>query len=239
MSAKHDDILSKVQPGTSDSFFSNENFQSWLQGRTRNLLCLGPPGTGKTFIAAQVIDYLAKDDGLKKYPLFYFFADLRIEQRHQTPESVLAVLLKQLILQRKSVSDETRSLAETCMRGNQPNEQDLLFCLQHELMGNDRAFVIIDALDELGSQCTVAILTALQQVQQNRPIFLMATSRQSPTASFDKIFSSHATVYIQHTEADMEAFLFNEMSRLPDVVMQRADLQEYITSEVALRSEGV
>src|SRR5947209_16769421 len=104
MSATQSDVIAKLQEGTGASLFPMESFQSWLRGESQTLLCFGIPGAGKTVLAAQVIDALLKDEGYKSSPVLYFFADGRTRQaEQQSSTSIIAILLKQLILCNRSV----------------------------------------------------------------------------------------------------------------------------------------
>lgn len=102
MSVIQDDNIAKLQEGTGASLLATSAYQSWLLGGTKTLLCIGEVGSGKTIFASQVIDILLSGRGHKRNPVLYYFANMEThwhwqEAKKQTPASVLANLLKQLI----------------------------------------------------------------------------------------------------------------------------------------------
>lgn len=243
MSPIQSDVIAKLQEGTGTSLLQSSTFQSWLHGEIPTLLCLGGPGTGKTVLVAQVIDLITKHEGLKGAPVLYFFADQRTQQAgQQTPVSILAVLLRQLILSSRSISDETHVYCERHIGvGNRPEAQGLIACLVRDTGEAPRVFVVIDALDELSELCRRDLMNFLHLLQGKREISLMATSRPSPQTitMFEVIFRTYEILDIHHTQDDVEAFLLGQMSRLPDVVMRSTNLQEYIKDKIMRRSGGV
>ena len=70
---------------------------------------------------------------------------------------------------------------------------------------------------------------------------LMATSR--PDFQINQIlaqtFTEHRSLEIRPTQEDIEAYLVGQMHRLPDVVMQDMDLQDYIKTKIMSLSDGV
>lgn len=243
MSATLSDIVAKIQEGTGTTLSSDPTFQSWLTGDFQTLLCLGNAGVGKTTLAAQVIDDFIRNDRFKRSPLLFFFASWqRREMESQMPTAILANLLRQLLWWKTSISDETQQLFERHMKGgSRPDESALLACLMRETNKIPEIYVVIDALDELSEDCRPALLDRMQYFQLRRRILFMATSRGgiSTVALFDRLFPNFKSIQINSKPDDIEAFLLGEMSRLPDVVMQNIEVQEFIKSEIMKRASGV
>lgn len=242
MFAVQSDIIAKLQEGTGTSLFATSEYQSWLRGEVRTLLYTGMPGSGKTVFASQVIAFLLKDGIYKDYPVLYFFADCRVQQvEQQTPVSIIANLLKQLIYYNRQISDQTRRYFEQHIKGrNRPTAEELLACIERESIGTPKIFIVIDALDELADSCPEEILSHLSQLQRKRPTSLMITSRSSFRIDqlFPKIIPDYKSLNIRPTQDDIEAYIVEQMHRLPDVVMRDADLQDHIKTEMMVRSDG-
>ena len=243
MSAIQCDIIVNLREGTGTSLFATSEYQSWLHGETKTLFCTGKPGSGKTVLASQVIDFLLQDERYKDNPVLYFFADMRTQQaEQQTPASILANLLKQLIYHNRHVSDQTRRFSERHIKGgNRPTAEGLLACIEREIMDTPNIFVVIDALDELADSCREELLGYLCQLQGKFTISLMATSRSDLRTNrlFAEMFPGYRKLEVLPTQEDIEAYLVGQMHRLPDVVMRDTDLQDYIKTNIMRRCGGV
>ena len=243
MSVVQNDNIAKFQKGTGTSLVATSDYQSWLLGRTRTLLCIGEMGSGKTVLASRVIDILLREWGHKDNPILYFFADMRTQQLGQsTPASVLESFLKQLIYLNQHISDQTRKFFERHIQGgNHPTAGGLLACIKQETMGSPQIFVVIDALDELADSCREELLGYLYQLQKKCTMSLMATSRPNFRTNqlFAEMFPGHRSLEKRQTQEDIEAYLVGQMHRLPDVVMRDTKLQDYIMTEIMSLSHGV
>ena len=243
MSRIQNDVIAKLQEGTGTSLFATSDYQSWLHGETKTLFCNGVAGSGKTMLASQVIDLLLQDERYNENPVLYFFADMQMQQaEQQTLASVVANLLKQLIYHNRHISDQTRRFFERHIRGgNRPTAEGLLACIERETMGTPKIFVVLDALDELANSCREELLGYLCQLQRKCTISLMATSRQDFRTNqlFAEMFPGYRNLEIRQTQTDIEAYIVGQMHRLPNVVMRDTRLQDYIKTEIMMRSNGV
>ena len=243
MSAIQNDMIAKLQEGTGTSLLATSEYQSWLHDETKALFCTGRPGSGKSVLASQVIDNLPRDWRYKEDPVLYFFADMRMQQtEQQTPASVLADLLKQLIYHNRHISDQTRRFFERHIKGgNRPTAEGLLACIEREAISTPKIFVIIDALDELADSCRGLLLGYLRQLQEKCTMSLMATSRPDFRTHhlFATMFPGYRSLEIRQNQEDIEAYLVGQMDTLPDVVMRDMDLQDYIKTEIMSLSDGV
>lgn len=243
MSVIQNDNIAKLQEGTGTSLLATSEYQSWLHGRTRILLCIGKAGSRKTVLASQVIDILLQEWGHKDVPVVYFFADMRTQQAgQQTPASVFGNILKQLIYHNQHISDQThRSFKQHIKGGNRPTAEALLACIKRETIGMARTFVVIDALDELADSCREELLGYLYQLQRQCTLTLMVKSRPDFRTNqlFAKMFPRYGTLEIRQNQEDIEAYLVGQMHTLPDVVMRDMDLQDYIKTKIMSLSDGV
>ena len=95
MSTVKNDNIAKLQEGTGTCLLGTPEYQSWLQGETKTIFCVGDVGSGKTVLASQVIDTLLQELGHKDNPVLYFFAEMPTQQaEEQTPASILANFLR-------------------------------------------------------------------------------------------------------------------------------------------------
>lgn len=243
MSTIQNDNIAKLQEGTGTSLLQTPEYQSWLHGETKTILCVGEVGSGKTVLASQVIDTLLQELGHKDNLVLYFFAEMPTQQaKEPTPASILANFLKQLIHHNRNISYQTRmSLERYWMGGNRPTADELLAYLGREIMDTPKIFVVIDALDQLAHSCRQKVLGYLRQLQRNCTMSLMATSRPDSTINedFANAFPEHLQLEIRQTQEDIEAYMVGQMHRLPDVVMRNTDLQHYIINEIMSLSHGV
>ena len=243
MSLIQNDNIAKLQEGTGTSLLASPTYQSWLLGRRKTLLCIGELGSGKTIFASQVIDLLLRDEGNKENPVLYFFADMRIQQaEQQTPASILANLLKQLIYHSRHISDQTRRFVEWHIKGgNRPTAEELLSCIDQETMSTPKTFVVIDALDELADSCREELLGYLCQLQRKCKMSLMATSRRNFRTNrlLAELSPGYRILEIRQTQKDFEAYWVGQMHRLPDIVMRDTKLQDYAMAVIMGLSDGV
>ena len=243
MSAIQQDVVAKLQEGTGTSLLATSEYQSWLHGETKTLLCVGGPGSGKTVLASQVIDILLRDGRAINYnPVLYFFVDMQRQQaEQQTAAYIVANLLKQLIHHNVHISNQTRRFFERHIKGgNHPTAEGLLACIEREAK-DGRIFVVIDALDELAESCREELLGYMCQLQRECTMSLMTTSRPQVRTSqiFGEMFPGYRNLKIRQNQEDIEAYLVGQMHILPDVVMQDLDLQDYIKNRIMSLSNGV
>ena len=243
MSATQNDVVAKLQEGTGTSLLATSEYQSWLPGEIKTLFCIGVAGSGKTVLASQVIDILLQDVEYKDNPVLYFFADMGMKQAEpQTPASIVANFLRQIISHNQHISTQTRrGFEQHIMEGKRLTTEELLACIERETMGTTRIFFVIDALDELADSCREELLGCLCHLQRKCTMSLMATSRPSLGTDqlFAHMFPDYRRLGIRQTQEDIEAYLAGQMHRLPDVVMRNTDLQAYIKTEIMSHSEGV
>lgn len=144
------DLLSKRQPGTGQWFINSNEFQHWLRGRNQSLLCQGIPGAGKTIMASIVINHLNSIyyDG-RSINTSFIYCNFR-RQYQQKPTDFLASLLKQMVWQHGSIPEDLRSIYERHkVLKTRPSSDEILEVLRTVLCSCQKAFIVIDALDEI------------------------------------------------------------------------------------------
>ncbi|KAI0112045.1 hypothetical protein GGR51DRAFT_53829 [Nemania sp. FL0031] len=239
-SEKQNEIFSQRQPGTGQWFLNSPEFKEWISAPGATLWCPGAPGSGKTFIASIVVDYLKelvkseRDTGLT-----YVYCDFR--QRIQEPTALLASLWTQLIQQRELSRTEVDQL-ENDLYGRRVKltAAQINGLVEREFTDGKflRMFVVIDALDE----CTEA----------QREVLLDHVSRLYPWAnvlitsrvlgSDLERFTDVRTLRVVSAEDDMQAYIRTRITssrKLADNVKRRPELENEIVQVVSERAQGL
>lgn len=126
MEDKHEDNLSLSLPGSGSWFLEHPEFQQWVNAKDRTTLwCPGDPGSGKTIMAATIIEHITKsftdddDDSI----VIFTFCDYK-DSVIQTALELLANLSKQLCANRQEAPPELAQLASSLENeGRRPNLQ--------------------------------------------------------------------------------------------------------------------
>lgn len=185
----HDKHIKTHQEGTGQWFLDDPKFQSWVKTKGQTLFCPGMPGSGKTIIAAVVIDNLgsrfSQDPSVEVAYIYFNFW----QQNDQSVEGLFASLLKQLTQRQPQMPDKLRKLFDRHQKkGTRPSLDEILEVLHSVISELSRVFVVVDALDECPTtnRCRTAFLTGLLELRQHG-VNILATSRSIPeiTEKFD------------------------------------------------------
>ncbi|KAK5629145.1 hypothetical protein RRF57_004860 [Xylaria bambusicola] len=239
-SEKQNEIFSQRQPGTGQWFLDSPTFQEWLNCPGATLWCPGAPGSGKTFIASIVVDYLQsfakkeRDTGLT-----YVYCDFR--RRNQEPTALLANLWTQLILQRDLSKAEVDQL-ENDLYGRRVklSAAQLNGLVEKEFTDGkfQRMFVVIDALDE----CNEAQReTLLDHVSRLYPWANVLITSRVLGGDLER-FSDVRILRVISAEVDMHAYIRTRITnsrKLAENVRRKQDLDGEIVRIVSERSQGL
>jgi Cdc6-like AAA superfamily ATPase len=237
-SEKQNEIFSQRHPGTGQWFIDSPEFQEWLRSPGATLWCPGAPGSGKTFIASVVVDYLQgmvkkeRDTGLT-----YVYCDFR--QRIQEPTTLLASLWTQLILQRELSKTEVDQLSsDLYARRVKLSPAQLNGLVEKEFTDGkfQRMFVVIDALDE----CTVEQReTLLDHVSRLYPwANVLITSRV--LGSDLERFTDVRVLRIIALQDDLRAYIrarITSSRKLAENVKRKQELESEIIRIVSERAQ--
>ncbi|VUC31886.1 unnamed protein product [Clonostachys rosea] len=167
-------LLSHLE-GTGDWLFNSDLFITWHQSEDQGLLWIkGIPGSGKSVIAATLVDKLSKEN----VPVLYFFFRQIIETSH-APEALLRDWLDQILRYSPPLQAEIeeeylqpkRELPSVSMATLWKN-------LKLALSGLPKVYCVVDALDEM-DEGNDGFLEALAELAQWRPsnVKIVMTSR--------------------------------------------------------------
>lgn len=198
------DALSRRQMGTGKWFLNGEAFQNWLNGEESSIfLAQGDPGTGKTIMAAIVIEYLqariVTDDNIG---LAHFFCDFN---RTNDSLTIVTSILRQLLNYQSSPEDVNADLYRLQLEGKKLDMVDTKTNLSKIMRGYSKVFLILDALDECEISHLKRIIPILLDPQAHGKVRLIATCR--PVPEILQLFPTATVKLLQADTEDIEAYL--------------------------------
>lgn len=229
-SLRQSEVFNSHQKGTGTWLLKTEDFQRWISSQKQVLFCPGIPGSGKTVLSSIIIDHLEQtfpnqDDVV----IAYLFCDYR--RQHALAE-LYSALLRQAVQRKRSIPESVKSFYEKhSTKGTTPSKDAILDQLRSVLASCERAFVVIDALDE----CAISdgnhtirrsFIRELVQLQKEEGFNLLATSRQDQEIAAH--FEGSASVEIQASSEDIQYYVDIRMNDLPSFVRKRERLKESI-----------
>ena len=190
-------------------------------------------------VASIVIDHLWDTIRDEKVGIAYIYFNYR-RQLEQTSVNLLGSLLKQLLQERPSISNDLRSLYEhhTCKK-TRPTFDEILKVLHTEMTDYSRIFIVVDALDECpdGDGIRQLLLANLYALQATTAMNLMVTSRFIPKITQE--FRKAIWLEIRACDEDVKRYLEGQMSRLSSCVMRSTSLQEVIKCNIIKAVDGM
>ncbi|KAI5811792.1 hypothetical protein DFH27DRAFT_475728 [Peziza echinospora] len=193
---RHQAICLTRTEGTGSWLLQDERFLQWrdrchgtgVRGATkRTLSCYGHPGVGKTVMTCIIVDELQKLQlrDRKNVGVAVIYCDYR-DQTHQSVCNILGSILEQFLIPvmgpplPPAVLDNVfRDLGTIARQRRSVVIEDITQMLRTTLAIIDRAFICIDALDELGPGVLYHLLTFLGRFQELQ-VFLTARPRVQP-----------------------------------------------------------
>ncbi|KAJ0425455.1 hypothetical protein BJY00DRAFT_180645 [Aspergillus carlsbadensis] len=159
-------------------------------------------------------------------------------QQEQTAETLLAVILRQVIEQCSFLPDSVREMYPSYKSNKaRPSSSDILSTLCMISRNHARLFVIIDALDECLDSTWKPLLRSMRQLQQETGSSLMVTSR--PNEVRRREFSRDTQLEIRAQGGDVESFLRGQLGGLSDCVVEDPTLQVSIIKQITQLADGM
>ncbi|KAL7911691.1 putative ankyrin repeat protein [Trichoderma velutinum] len=207
--------LSSHVAGTGHWLTSSDQYQEWLKSDDHGMLWIkGIPGSGKSVMAANLIDEIAKSN--PGCPVLYFFFRQIIDANHE-PRALLRDWMDQILSyspplqkQLKAYVKENRSLDSISLE-TMWNHLRLAFASLPE-----KVFCVADALDEM-DRGNEGFLQTLGDIGQWRPktVKILITSR--PVASVEVPLRKTPCLHIRLQEAlvdmDISTYVHFALSR--------------------------
>jgi len=192
-------------------------------------------------ISSLVIDKLCDQVGDRKIAVACFYCDFQ-SQKMQTPENVLGALTKQIVRGLGSIPVEINSAfqkAKGQVVGRGLRVPEALELLKAALAPLDRAFICIDALDELLEKHLPQLLRSLHTISQLLPaIRFFFTGRPHTGAEINKYFPGAAQfLQIKPTREDIVRYveMMLDDDSLPGAMNPglRAEIMERVSETIS------
>jgi hypothetical protein len=154
------------------------------------------------------------------------------EQHEQTVPNLIASLLKQIVQDRPTISNNVKALYEHHrLRNTCPILEELTEALKLEFRTYSKVFVVVDALDECECHETRAnLLKTLRSLTAQ----LMVTSRDLPSIAQD--FQRTPRRDIRASDQDVRSYLEGRIATAPRLLR---GLQEIIVSQIVQNASGM
>jgi len=234
------DFINRREEGTGRWLLDSSEFQEWLNQSKQTLFCPGIPGAGKTILTSIVVEHLcAKFQNNTSVSIAYLYCNFR-RQHEQTPTDLLASLLKQLVQELPSMPEIIKNLYEHHKyKRTRPLFDEISKALHSVVANYSRAFIIIDALDELSASDGVRrrFLLEILNLQAKTGASVFATSRFIPEITRE--FKGSILLEIRASDGDVQRYLHGRMSQLSLCVRRNVDLQEKIKAEIIKAVNGM
>lgn len=235
--AQQSDIIKRKQKGTGQWFLDSFEVTRWLEEAKSTLFCPGIPGAGKTMIAAIAIDHLLQSAQYGSQAVAYVFCNYKT-QEEQDASSLLAAILKQLVHVRPFTVQCIERLHEKHAKwGTRPSLDEIYSALHDVLAHCPSAYIVIDALDECRNDARGEFLAKLQELQGERDVRLMATSRLIPHV--EDAFKGAHRLEVLATREDVKRFVAGQVCRLPICIRRNVALQNMMQEKIVEAVDGM
>ncbi|TFK18242.1 hypothetical protein FA15DRAFT_268049 [Coprinopsis marcescibilis] len=228
------DAHSRSTPGTGAWFIRHLTFEGWVNEECGTLWGRGIPGAGKSTLSAIVIKHLQKR--FPDTPILFIFCQIA---KQWTVEDLLAALLRQVLERHhERVLPLIKERWENHrMEDTKPSEHELLEWLSESLSQFPKAFISLDALDELLSDRTKSrLLHALVSFRKN----LLITSRTLDL--LEQCVPDARFVDIRAHREDIQIFFEDRVKHTPvltRLLAGKESIQNELLSKLDHSSDGM
>lgn len=233
------DNLKRRQLGTGQLLLSSQEYDSWVKGPKKTLLCPGMPGAGKTILTSIIIEDLeSRFYNDTTATVVYVYCNFH-RKDEQSAEHLLSSLLKQLAQSQSSLPVGVQKLYDKhTQKRTKPSFDEISKVLQAVALGMSRIFILIDALDECqtSSGCLTRFLSEVFYLQSKAEVNIFATSRLIPEIM--ERFQDCLCRKIRTTDDDIQRYLDGHMS-VPSFVARRPDVQDEIRTSIMKAANGM
>ncbi|KAH0420337.1 nacht domain protein [Colletotrichum camelliae] len=201
---------SKRHKGTAEWIFDAQEFKEWfLSEQNATLYLAGKIGSGKTILAAHIIDYVKRRQTARTFISFFLirFDDIN----SQDPDTILRSIVRQALAY-QSDNKASLDLLELSERSSFDSET-LLDLLIEKIKSIEDFFIIIDGLDECGQQdqrVVLRTLAALLQRSEECRIKVLISARSSVKKQIDLLLPSTSRVTIGSENTDQDLLRYAE-----------------------------
>ncbi|KAH8714742.1 ankyrin repeat-containing domain protein [Ilyonectria robusta] len=224
-------------PGTGDWVYSTDEYRQWHDGPDPGIFWVrGTPGSGKSVLAASLIKKLSQEE----CPVLYFFFRHTIAANNN-PSAAVRDWLAQVL----KFSPPLQVELKKCVREGQGEEvsveklsiAELFHLLRTALSHLPKAYILVDALDEMDQDALESFLQHFYELVKWHPLELKLFMTSRPVAVVEKIVRSvkvldvrlhkqrvepDIVAYVQHRLAD-SSIPADSLSRIAKTIMDRCD----------------
>ena len=190
-------------------------------------------------LVSHVIDHLNQYSSEWNAVVVYIYCDYR-KQEEQTAVGLTGSVVKQLIQHQYSVPEKVEKMYEYHQKKEtRPKLEELLEMTTYSIARLSRIFLIVDALDELGSTGKVrrSLIQNLCQLQDLHNFNLMTTSRKIPSLALD--FREPCCMDLRANPGDVRKYVEGHIANLSKCVEKNARLQETIADTIVESVDGM
>lgn len=161
------------------------------------------------------------------------------EQKTQTVPELIASLLKQLVQDHPTISDNVKTLYNRhIVQNTRPTPDEFTKALQSEIGRYAKVYIIVDALDEFLERDQGYLITELQSLSGN--INLMVTSRPLPL--IEEQFHGARRLNILANDKDIRIYIESRIPRerrLVQHVKKDVTLLETMMDKIGTTARGM
>lgn len=227
--------------GTGQWLLEKPEFIAWRDEEQAGsiLWCHGIPGAGKTVMSSIVIDHLNEKFAGQNVGAVYFYCDFNNPQS-QSAVNILACLLKQLALANSSVmASVTRLYEKHRMMDTYPDVLELEKTFLNACQGNQRMFLVVDALDECDVDTHRELLLKVLENLKGSSIRMFLTSRPHPD-DIRELFQDSPQITIEASSEDIERYVratIEESGKASRIMGN--DLKEEVVVKIRDEAQGM
>ncbi len=157
----------------------------------------------------------------------------------QKKERLLGEVLRQLVRPEHSSFEPIQAVIDKCTTEDRRLRFDELADLTRHVLGfYNRAYIIIDALDECDSMESLSLTAELQRLQALLPsLRLMITFR--PQVVVEDSFSNVAELEIRASDEDLNCYINNNIARLTKHVMESPTIKNDVVESIIKAASGM
>jgi hypothetical protein len=238
MQIKQRDILSQRTRTTGGWLLEHADFKRWREQDSPPMLwCSGHPGTGKTILTSIVAENIGSDCVRNEIALAVIYCDYK-NQENQTADKLLRSITRQLIQGRSSLFKPLENLFEDLTRRKAALMlKDCEALIQSVCNSFKEAYVVIDALDELGPDQRNIMLPVIRRIQQSS-VKVLVTSRPH----IERSFRNRTQIIIHATEADIRQYVTSKVEEhqgFLDVVDNDQELMDTVVCTIVGGADGM
>ncbi|KAI0199405.1 hypothetical protein F4808DRAFT_216865 [Astrocystis sublimbata] len=213
-------------------------FKSWMDTRDARLLwCSGKAGTGKSVIAASVIDHMVLEKRNSGCDMSYIFVDSNDPQSLKA-ETIMRSLLRQRLPPATRLSDRIEDkLRHLNENGDLP--QIALFLAGIMNASSRPSYIVIDGLDKCSTRTRGRLLRALSWLTLNTTSKLFLSSKEEMVEEIQSHFPAIGRISMDNraVKDDMAQYIYHKLNKEP-TLGNSAAITEF-TKEIIEGADGV